>query len=170
MKKYSLFLVMLLQFFLVNAQKEARPTDIVEISGAIRQNVTFGYEDLLKFPVVPIKNLVIYNHQGEEKGTHKRMKGVLLKHVLANLVFDADNAKLLSEYYLTMQASDGYQVVFSWNELFNSPTGDQVYLVTEKDGKQLKQIPECILLICTSDFKTGRRNVKWLKKIIVGRV
>ena len=60
---------------------------------------------------------------------------------------------MLSEFYLNYTA-----------------TGDNLYLITSKDGKELNVMGDRILLISTTDFKTGRRNVKGLAKIIVERV
>ena len=77
---------------------------------------------------------------------------------------------MLSEYYFVFAASDGYKVVYSWNELFNTSVGESVYLVTEKDGKTITEMDDSILVVSTKDFKTGRRNVKGLASIAVMRV
>ena len=98
------------------------------------------------------------------------MKGVLLKPILDSLHFKAEKPKDLSAFYLVFVASDDYKVVFSWNEIFNTPVGEQLYLIVEKDGKPLSEMDERILLASVSDLKSGRRYVKGLKKIIVGKV
>ena len=38
-----------------------------------------------------------------------------------------------------------------------------------KDGKKLKDMEERILIITPTDFKTGRRHIKGLIMIVVGR-
>ncbi len=45
-----------------------------------------------------------------------------------------------------------------------------MYLVTEKAGKKISDMKDRILLVTTSDFKTGRRHIKALSRIIIGRV
>jgi hypothetical protein len=34
-------------------------------------------------------------------------------------------------------ASDGYRAVFRWGEVFSSPAGEQVLVITTQDGKRL---------------------------------
>ena len=72
-------------------------------------------------------------------------------------------------YYFTCIASDGYKVVFSWNELFNTATGNTVYIFTSKDHTSIDALDESILPISTAEFRTGRRYVKNLQSIIVRR-
>jgi len=120
--------------------------------------------------VVPIKNVILTNHLGEVKGNIQNIKGIALKPLLEKIEFLAEKPKELSEFYLTFVASDGYKVVYSWNEIFNSETGNNLFIITEKDGKKLTDLDDRILTITTTDFKTGRRYVKALDKIIVGRV
>ena len=105
----------------------------------------------------------------ERKGVVKNLKGILLKEILASVAIAQDQPKLLSEYYFVLVASDGYKVVFSWNEIFNTQTGEYVFIVTEKDGKSGEAVPDRIALLSPGDDATGRRFVKGLTKIIVKR-
>ena len=77
----------------------------------------------------------------------------------------AKSPKVLSEFYFKCIASDGYTVVYSWNELYNTETGNNSFLIAEKDGKKINEIDGSILMLCNTDFKTGRRYVKRLSKI-----
>ena len=72
-------------------------------------------------------------------------------------------------YYFTCIASDGYKVVISWNELFNTVAGNTVYIVTSKDHTYIDALDESILPISTADVRTGRRYAKNLQSIIVSR-
>ena len=58
--------------------------------------------------------------------------------------------------------------MFSWNEIFNTETGNNLYIITEEDGKKMNEMDESILIASTKDFKT-RRYIKGLEKIIVER-
>ncbi len=95
---------------------------------------------------------------------------MLVLDVLKNLDFQAEAPRVLSEFYLTFIGADGYKVVFSWNEVFNSPTGKNLCFITEKAGELLTEIEDRIIFIAPNDFKTGRRFVKGLAKIVVDRV
>lgn len=122
------------------------------------------------FQQTTVGDVPVKNHLGESKFIIKNMKGILLKDILKTVSYNAETPKALSEYYFTCVASDGYMVVFSWNELYNTSIGDHVYIITEEDGKKAVANEDRIALISTSDVNTGRRYVKYLSKIIVNRV
>ena len=98
------------------------------------------------------------------------MKGVLLKDILEKIEIDSEDPKVLSEYYIVCVASDNYKVVFSWNEIFNSNTGNSVYILTGHDGKPASALDNRIALVSPKDQMTGRSYVKGLQKIIIERV
>ena len=113
---------------------------------------------------------MITNHVGVTKNTLTQLKGVLVKDILSGIALQNENPKVLSEFYFIFVATDKYKVVFSWNEIFNSPTGDNFYIITGEGGKKLKEIDGRISMLCITDYKTGRRDLKNLDKIIVERV
>jgi hypothetical protein len=166
-----LSLLLLSCFFVVHAsgQKKIQSTASLQVVGAVKNPVTVGRSEILLQTVHAIGDLKVYNHKGEMKGIQKGLRGVLLTDVLKTVEFDSPSPRELSEFFFTIVASDGYRVVFSWNELFNSPTGDATYLVTEKDSVGLDRMEESILLVCATDRQTGRRNVKSVERIVVGR-
>lgn len=129
----------------------------------------FSLADIDKLISVNIKDIPITNHLGEAKGTAKNLKGVLLKNLIDQAEFNAGNPKLLSEFYFVFHASDGYKVIFSWNEIYNTQTGNNLYIITEKEGKKMKEMDERILVLSSTDLKTGRRYIKGVEKIIVER-
>lgn len=154
---------------LVFGQKTAIPTSSFVISGEIKSPVTIQIADLKKWKEVAIGDVTITNHMGEKKSEGKGLKGVLLKDVLGAVEINSESPKGLSEYYFVCKANDGYTVVYSWNEIFNSATGDSAFIVTEKDGKPAASMEDAILMISPKDFKTGRRHVKSLMSIEVRR-
>jgi hypothetical protein len=169
MKNITLSLILMLSISISFSQKAAVPTNQVVITGAVEKEVTIEYARILEQPARALTDLVITNHLGEPRGTARGLKGVLLRDVLKQAAIQAENPRVLSEFYFTLVASDGYKAVFSWNELFNSETGNHVFVVTEKEGKPLADLPERILVITETDFKTGRRYVKNVERIVVAR-
>ena len=83
------------------------------------------------------------------KRTVKYIKGVMLKDILDKAVIDV-SLKLLSEIYITCIASDNYKVVFSWNEIYNSPIGEKIMILTEADKKKGKSNArqDCFVICC----------------------
>jgi len=167
--KYITFIFLFIVFF-ATAQKEIKPTTSFIISGKVKASITISIVELKKLKQHDIGDVAITNHLGEPKSTAKGLKGVLLKDVLELAQIDAENPKVLSEYYFVCKANDNYTVVYSWNELFNTAVGESSYIVLEKEGKSADQMTDSILMISPKDQKTGRRHVKALASIEVKRV
>ncbi len=127
-------------------------------------------DSLQQYPLKDIGSLKVTNHLGEFKHQDEALKGVLLKDVLSHTVFAVNSPKLLSQLYFVFSGADDYKVVYSWNELYNTPVGDQVYIVMEKNGVKAAQLPENIQMVSMMDFKTGRRYLHNLSKVIVSQV
>lgn len=168
MKFYLLIFSFLLNTVLL-AQEKPIATDSIFVSGNLKSTSIIHLSQILTMPMESLPDLIITNHLGEIKGVAKNLKGVLLKSVLEKLSYDVPSAKQLSEFYFVMIATDGYKVVYSWNELFNNEAGNKVYLITEKDGKTMGASNERILIAHFSDFKTGRRYIKGIQQILVKR-
>ncbi|MGC4040195.1 MAG: molybdopterin-binding protein [Flavobacterium sp.] len=167
MKIRSLIIILFLASFSVNAQRTITPSETVTIEGKIKNGKVFSIADLDAFPKVAIPDQTLHNQKGEVKNTVKNMKGVLLKTVLESIEFDYDKPKELNEFYFVFVATDGYKVVFSWNEIYNSEAGNNFYIVTEMDGKAIKDMEQRVLFISATDLKPGRRYIKALEKIEV---
>jgi hypothetical protein len=165
----------LLLFFTVTgftllAQKPIPTTESFAIEGKVKKEMTVSLNDLSSYKSYSIDSIVITNHPVERRSSLKNVKGVLLKDILGKMEIDAENPKVLSEYYFVCVASDNYKVVFSWNEIFNSNTGKSVYILTGHDGKPASALDNRIALISLRDEMTGRRYVKGLQKIIIERI
>lgn len=148
----------------------AQQSHSLEILGDVKTAKSFSLDDLKKIDSHPISDLPITNHAGEPRGIAQEMKGFSILRLLEQVEFNTPSPRQLSEFYLIFEATDGYKVVFSWNELFNNELGKEVFVVTSKEGESLSEMEDAILLISHSDLRTGRRHVKNLSKITVKRV
>ncbi len=162
-------LSLFLGVFLV-LQAFAQKTNSIEVTGAILTPVVFSMNQIQAMESMDLGDFAITNHAGEPRGVATRLKGFPIVNLLEQVKFDSPSPKQLSEFYLVFEATDGYMVVFSWNELFNNPLGKEVYLITSKDGESLEEMEDGLLLISKSDLRTGRRHIKNLSKIKVNRV
>lgn len=154
----------------VFAQRKIVPTSSIKIEGKIKAEKTFTLLDLDTFKKVPIPDQIIYNHKGEAKDTLQNLKGVLLKTILESIEFIYEKPRYLNEFYFVFIASDGYKVVFSWNEIYNTEIGNSLFIITEMEGKKRDEIDNRIIFIATNDFKSGRRYIKGLEKIVLRQV
>ena len=152
------------------SQKTDLTTNSFMVTGQISTELTFTFSDLEKHSSQSIADVIITNHKGIPGKTAKQLTGILIKDLLKDMELNEESPKRFSEFFLTFIAIDNYKVVYSWNKIFNSPIGDNIYLITSRDGKQLKDMDERILILTPIDFKTGRRHIKGLSKIVVERV
>lgn len=167
MKSLTILIALCLSLNL-HAQHMSCTTSSFTIGGAIKNPVTVTIGALDSLKAVAIPDLEITNHKGEKKSVQRGLKGVLLKDLLKDIDYGVE-PKIQSELYFVFTACDGYKVVYSWNELFNSATGNAVYLVTEKEKTAAADLKESMLIVTSSDFATGRRFIKGLAGIMVYR-
>lgn len=151
------------------AQRVPVKSEKITVTGEVEKEMVFDAARLARFAQQPVKDMVVTNHLGEPRGTLTGLKGFLLRDLLQEVAIKHESPKVLSEFYFTLVATDGYKVVFSWNELFNSDAGNHVFVLTEKEGRRLTELPENILVVAQTDFKTGRRHVRNVEQVVVGR-
>jgi hypothetical protein len=168
--KKLLIIVFVLTGSVLYAQEKVPATEQLTIEGKVEKPLVFSLKDAKNYTIVSVDSLVIYNHLRERKRVVKDIKGVLLKDILQKVTIDEKNAKLLSEFYFTCIAADGYKVVFSWNEIFNTEVGNHIMIATEADGVKGELMPDRLQLLSAADIATGRRFMKGISKIIVDRV
>ena len=149
------------------AQHENCSSTFFSVNGAVKRIAVFDWNSLDSFNKVKIPDITITNHKGEKKSAVTGLQGILLKDIFQKISFTIDEPKKLSELYFVFTACDGYKVVYSWNEIFNSSTGNNLFIVTDKEGIKGINIKESILAVTTSDFTTGRRYIKGLSTITV---
>ena len=140
----------------------------VIVKGDVNHTLTLTVDSLKKMNTVMIENFEVVCQSGATMKDNKNCKGVLLKDILDKAQIKQENHKDRN-FYIVARASDNYKATFSWAEIFNNPTGDNVYVLFEENGQPIKSQGEMIL-ICKNDIKTGPRHVYWLKSIEVNRV
>lgn len=150
------------------AQKTAEATRSFLITGKVKQEKVIAFDNLLQYKSHELKNVNTSCSPKKEERI-KFAKGVLLKDVFDSVAFDYEKGTHLNEFYFVFIAADGYKLVYSYNEIFNTETGRSLYVVTELDGKPASDLPNALLILTTTDIKGGRRNMKWLKEIRVCR-
>ena len=169
MKIILLLLSLTLAAYPSTAQNNTAPTDLFTIEGAVEKTIVINLDSLMSKPAIDLDSVVITNHLGASRSVLKGLKVVPLLDLLQHVSIKVESPKQLSEYYFVLEANDGYKVVFSWNELFNSQKGREVYAIAGKEGKVLAELPDRIAIITPTDFMTGRRYVKSLNSIIIRR-
>lgn len=140
----------------------------VIIKGDVENQLILTVDSLKKMDVVTIENFKVVCQSGANMKEDKSCKGVLLRDILEKAKIKQQNHKDRN-FYIVARATDNYKATFSWAEIFNNPTGDNVYIIFEENEQPIKAQGEMIL-ICKNDIKTGPRHVYWLSSIEVKRI
>ena len=140
----------------------------ITVSGDVEKPLTLTIDSLKNMNVVTIENFTVVCESGANMKENKSCRGVLLKDILEKAKIIQLNHKDRN-FYIVARATDNYKASFSWAEIFNNPTGDNVYVIFEENNQPIKAQGEMIL-ICKNDIKTGPRHVYWLNSIEVNRI
>ena len=130
----------------------------LEVGGLVQRKLSLSVDDL--------RALAQRRGQAAEGG----YGGIRLTDVLEEADIKQDERHALRRTYVVASASDGYQALFSWGELFNTPVGRGVLVAFERDALPLRDGEGSIALVSTVDNRIGVRHVKWLTRIEVRRV
>lgn len=152
-------------FLLMLLLSTSAATDKVVVSGKPIAAFTLSIDQLRSKTSVDLGDIVIYNHEGDSVNLAKQVKGVPFSSIKAMFKFNDPTSKNWTAYRFVFEAEDGYKVVFSWSELFNSKH-DVLYFITSKNGKQMDELKDRIQLVAPADVQTGRRYLKYLKRIV----
>jgi hypothetical protein len=140
----------------------------VKITGRVREPVVLSMKDLCEMgEFEEVKDLMVICGTGTPKGRIESCKGVLLENVIRKADVIKDGHNDTKKMYIVASAPDGYKVVFSWQEIFNSPMGEGIMILTEKDGESFCEKNSELELISAQDYFTGSRIVKGLDNIEV---
>lgn len=143
-------------------------SDRITVTGAVEHPLTLTVDSLERMTVATIKDFNVVCQSGDTVKENYSCKGVLLRDILEKAKIKQSGHKDRN-FYIVARATDNYKATFSWGEIFNNPTGDNVYVLIEENGQPIVEKGDMIL-ICGNDIKTGPRHVYWLKGIEVYRV
>ena len=139
----------------------------IRIVGRVRQPLVVQAKELCQMPSEELNDLPIYCGTGDPKGSIGSCRGVLLENVISMaevIKAEHDDTKKM---FIVVSGEDGYKVVFSWQEIFNTAIGGGVMILTEKNGRSLCEKDGELELVSAEDYFTGSRYVRRLKKIEV---
>lgn len=155
-----------------NHDKEATTylrSDSVTVSGLVDHPLTLTVKNLAGLPVTEGRAFKIIGSDGAVKGELKTFRGILLKDVLDKAAVNIAQKKERGKYYVRVIATDGYEALFTYNELFSGVAGRHIYLLFEANGKALDDEGP-FMTYCTTDISSGARHVKWVGRIVVGKL
>ena len=170
---YKIFLILFLSLSLFakdNLDNKKYETNEVFVDGLVLNKLTLSVDDLEKLSGVKTGETPVICMSGETKENVQSYEGVRLKTILDKAIIQIEKKSDFNKIYIQAIASDAYEVIFSYNELFNTKNGENIIVFYKKNGKPLEPSEGEIALISTDDIKTGPRHIKWLEKIIVKKI
>lgn len=138
----------------------------VIISGALKAALSLKVEDLKAFPVGQIETMTVTRRVGDQQVTSS-VRGVRLTAVLERAGLASKDEHEWKHTVVLATATDGYQVVFSWPELFNTDVGAGALLIFERDGQPLADREGQIALVSARDTRSGPRSVRSVARLDV---
>ncbi|MEC5161940.1 MULTISPECIES: molybdopterin-dependent oxidoreductase [unclassified Janthinobacterium] len=153
-----------------DATAPAAASPSVTVSGAVERKLTLRADDLRGYPPRQISELQLAGRDGADAGKPVHVRGVRLRDILEQAQVVTRDHHTVKKLAVIATAGDGYKVIFSWSELFNSQVGDDVLVLFERDGKPLGADEGPLALISGKDKRTGPRHVKWLQAIEVRQI
>jgi DMSO/TMAO reductase YedYZ molybdopterin-dependent catalytic subunit len=132
----------------------------IQITGAVKQELTLTADDLAKMPRASVRTT--------NNGMETVYEGVWLHEILKKAGVPQGSelrGKALAGYVLA-QAQDGYQVLFSLAELDPSFIDNEILLADTANGKALFGAQGRFRLVVPKD-KPGARSIRMLTKLEV---
>jgi hypothetical protein len=167
MKKVAFALCVLIYSLTSMAQEKIASTDQFLVEEKGKPVLSFSVDQAGSFPSKTIGDVRTVNSKGEEKAVRTNVKGILLKEVLNKVNLNVASSKELNKYVFLLEATDGYKVVLSRNEVFNT---ENLYLITESNNTSIRQSPDRIEILALSEPGKGHIYIKGLKKITIIRI
>jgi hypothetical protein len=151
----------------IDSKRSDLLSDKLLVTGTVTRPLELGMEELRAMHTEEIEDLMLICGDGDPKGSIRNCKGVLLEKILGMADVIKAERNDTKKMFIVVSAHDGYKVVFSWQEIFNTSVGGGVMILLERDGKPLDGEHGQLELISAEDYFTGSRYVRGLKNIKV---
>lgn len=139
----------------------------VVVSGSVKRRHSFDLCALMRLPTQLTGPLDVVCLSGRKVRSASEYKGVRLTALLDVAQWRLPQARDFTRAYVLAQGADGYTVMFSWHELYNTSIGVGALVVYERDGQPLGDDEGGIGLISTGDLRVALRRVRALKRLTV---
>ncbi|MFZ2631481.1 MAG: hypothetical protein WA081_10960 [Desulfosalsimonadaceae bacterium] len=149
--------------------KLSEPLDnfVLRVTGRVAKPLMLGMADIQVLGMEEFQDLFIVCGTGEPRDTIRHCRGVLMEKILQKAEVIKAEHNDTKKMFIVASADDGYKVVFSWQEIFNTDIGGGVAVLTERDGKPLDGTQDRVDLISARDYYAGSRHVRDLRHIEV---
>lgn len=138
----------------------------LHVAGTVMRPLALTAAALKGFPAVTCEpfDLRCYTTQRFIR-TVEPYRGALLVDLIQHAGLRCDAPGDFKRMIFIAVGHDGYAVMFSWHELFNTPVGRQVVVAYECGGKALSEADGAPVLFSGADLVPAPRHIKRLARI-----
>ncbi|WP_322012161.1 molybdopterin-dependent oxidoreductase [Paraburkholderia sp. J12] len=138
----------------------------LHITGSLTRPLALSLDELRAFPAVTCApfDLRCYTTQRFIR-TVEPYRGVLLTDLIQHAGVHCDTPGDFKRMIFVAIGHDGYAVMFSWHELFNTPVGQQAIIAYECGGRTLSEENGAPVLFSGADLVPAPRHLKRLARI-----
>lgn len=136
---------------------------------AVQANSVLSVDDLRKLPDA-LQGSFTQTRAAPTGEQKTNVRGVKLPALIERLGLNNLGKANWKTLLITCTATDDYRAIFTWPELINSPAGEGVLVLYERDGQPLNEREGLIALQTTGDFRLGARHVRNLLRIEVSAI
>ncbi len=170
MKRRTLLAMMLAAVTAAGAQTLVRPSEVVYVHGSAMQ----AHRILTPAEIAaqPGDAVGSFTQSRGTPGAETRstVRGARLAPLIERLGLKPAARANWKNLLVTVTATDGYTAHFTWTELTNTPVGEGVLLLFERDGQPLDAREGHVALLSAGDFRLGARHVRNVVRIEVRAV
>jgi hypothetical protein len=149
------------------ATQGGSPTPALGLTGHLPTKRTFALGDLLRLPRHELGPTQVNCFTGRPVTSVRSYAGVRLIDILAAAAMSSQPRSQLKRCVVVAAGLDGYRVLFSWNELYNSFIGEGVLVLYERNCEALNDRLGPLCLISANDRQLGPRHLKQLRSVHV---
>jgi DMSO/TMAO reductase YedYZ molybdopterin-dependent catalytic subunit len=142
-------------------------THCLEVKGAVNRPLRLTAEELGAMELAEVRDVNMICGSGRSEGFIQSYRGVRLTDVLnrADVIMRVHDSP--NYLYVTVMSSDGRWALFSYQELSNTPVGEQAIVIIEKNGQPLGDDEGRIAFISANDKRSGQRKLRYINSVEV---
>lgn len=142
----------------------------LKLTGFVPQQLGLSLEDVQRLPSRVLGPTEIVCMTGRHIERVDGYRGTPLVGILALTGLSDVPRAALKECVIVARGGDGYRALFTWAELHNTPTGEGVLVVYEKNCQPLDDRAGPLGLISAADLRLGPRHLRQLCAVEVLRL
>ena len=137
------------------------------LTGHLPRPHEFELDELIGLPRHELGKTEVNCFTGRPVVSAQSYAGARLIDVLDASGFSSQPRSRLKRCVVIARGLDGYQAIFSWNELYNAAIGDAALVVYERDGRPLNDQLGPLSLLSAGDRQLGPRHLRHLQTVHV---